>query len=467
MRLKEIDIKKYWVYLFLLFFITVPWLYADYISYTILFFALFAFILYKFDIPKFPLILFIIALLLRIGVVLCIKTPPQSDFLLLYEGSQGVLEGDFSFLNRNYFQKWAYQTGFVLYQSVLLRICNKILFLKLVNCILSSLTVVLVYLTAKEFAGKKAAAWVSLVYCILPFPLTLVTVLTNQIPATFLLYLGIYIIISSKINLNSYIRYLIFALLTAFSNVLRPEGIIPILAVVLFLILTFNKKSIKETCINLLIVVSVYFLTFEMISLLFKITGMSPLGLTNNASYWKFVLGFNHETSGTYSSADMYVIGNEDAAYALIKERIFVPIGQLKELFINKINVFWNSCVLHWSFSYIKSGLYLFGKEFQIKEFVVLLEKATVFAMNIIYAASIYGVFANIRKKVCDYRFLYFMNMVFITFGVYLLIEVQPRYAYNIQPAVFILAALGISAVAKWVEGKKIKFKHIEEGKKR
>ena len=455
MKIKEINIKNCWVYLFLLFFILVPLNYADYISYTVLFFALFAFVLYKFDIPKFPLILFIIALFLRIGVVLRIKTPPQSDFLVLYEASQGVLEGDFSFLDRNYFQKWAYQTGFVLYQSILLRICNKMLFLKLVNCILSTLTVVLVYLIAKEFAGKKAAAFVSIIYCFLPFPFTLVTVLTNQIPATFLIYLGIYIVISSKINLKSYIRYLIFALLTAFSNVLRPEGIIPIVAVVLFLILTFNKKSIKETFINLLIVVLVYFLMFELISILFKATGISPLGLTNNASYWKFVLGFNHETSGSYSSADMYVIGDKEAAYELIKERIFVPIGQLKDLFVNKINKFWNSCALHWSFGYAKSGLYLFGKEFQINDFVRFLEKVNVFAMNIIYVTSIYGVFANIRKKVCDYRFLYLANMVFVTFGVYLLIEVQPRYAYNIQPAVFILAALGISTAAKWIKGKK------------
>lgn len=38
-----------------------------------------------------------------------------------------------------------------------------------------------------------------------------------------------------------------------------------------------------------------------------------------------------------------------------------------------------------------------------------------------------------------------FANQVFVTLGVYLLIEVQARYAYSVQVSVAILAALGLS----------------------
>lgn len=455
MDMRTVNIKKYWVYAFLLFFLTVPLLSAPHISWSGLFLALFIFISYKFKLPKFPIALFIISFVLRAAVVLCIKTPLQSDFSTMYNASQGVLVNDFSFLKDDYFKYWPYQIGFVVYQSILLRICNKILFLKLVNCVLSSLTVVLVYLSAKELAGKKAAAVVSLVYCLLPFPLTLTTVLTNQIPATFLIYLGIYIIISSKLRLNVYIRYTVFSVLAVISNVLRPEGIVPVLSVALFLVLTVKKDNIKKKSINLLIVILVYFVLFKAVSLLFKVTGMSPSGLVNNAPYWKFVLGFNQETGGAYSRSDAVVLGDNEAAYALVKERIMVPVNQLIELFKNKINAFWNSSTVLWSFGYAYSGLYLFGKTFEIVDFCALLEKINVFVMNMAYIFMIFGVFSYNRKKECNYNFLPFMNMVFVTFGVFLLIEVQQRYAYNIQPAVLILAALGVAKSAEWIKAKK------------
>lgn len=452
--MKNIYIKKYGIYIFLFLLGLFSLVTLNYITTTLFVFTVIIFWAYKRNIPFFPIFLFAFAFLLRIIIVLCVKTPPQSDFSVMYRASQDILNNDFGFVNTVYFKNWAYQIGFVFYQSILMRICNNILFLKTVNCLLSALTVVTVYLCAKEIAGKKAAVSVSLVYCVLPFSLTLVTVLTNQIPATLLIYLAIYVIISKELKFNLYIRYFLFAVLCVFSNVLRPEGITVILAVVFSLVLTFNKVRFKQNVINILIVTSVYFLLFKIISHIFKVSGLSPLGLTNNAPYWKFVLGLNYETSGTYSSEDTFVLGNAQAAYSLIKERITMPFSKLAILFCRKINSFWFKTTLDWSFGFASGGLELFGKNFDITGICKWLEKSNTFSMVIIYALSALGTLFGIVKKKINYKFLIFANMMLVTFGAYLLIEVQPRYVYNILPAVFILAAVGLSSVSEVMKSK-------------
>ena len=56
------------------------------------------------------------------------------------------------------------------------------------------------------------------------------------------------------------------------------------------------------------------------------------------------------------------------------------------------------------------------------------------------------------------------VNQIFVTLGVFLLIEVQMRYIHNVQVYVFILAGLGIDLFACWG---KLQLKKIRrEGKK-
>ncbi len=447
--LNKLDLKKLWIYVFLLFFISLPLtMISDSVINAALFFGVCLLIIFKINIPKFPLVLFSFALILRIAIIFIIDTPPQSDFYLLLDASQRLIEGDYSFQEMGYFKLWSYQIGFVLYQSIFLRIWNNIIFLKLINCLFASATTVLVYLIAKEFTSEKASRLVSFIYCVLPFPLVYVTVLTNQFPSSFLIYLGIYILISKKIKLNTHIKHLIFALLLVIANILRPESIIPLVSIAIFLILTLNKTNYKQNLINLAIVLVTYFALSKLVSLLFVITNIAPLGLTNNDSLWKFVLGFNHETAGGYSVADEVYLGNAAAELELIKSRIFVSIEELFDLFEAKIQRFWSGTALDWSLGFCaSSGLTVFGITFRISDDLPELSGMNKWLMVAMYCLVFFGVFKYIKNKDYNNNVLLLINQVFVTFGVYLLIEVQPRYSYHIQICILILAALGISVL--------------------
>ena len=162
---------KAWVWLFLIFFILVVLMSIENaLILAVLFLALLLFINKKFKLKKFPIILFLIALFLRIIICLVVKTEPISDFKALLEASRSINVSDFSFLNSTYFLTWAYQMGFVFYQSLLLKIFDSVLFLKIVNCFITSSICVLIYYIAKEFIKEKYARVVSLFYCFFSIP---------------------------------------------------------------------------------------------------------------------------------------------------------------------------------------------------------------------------------------------------------------------------------------------------------
>lgn len=444
--------------LFLLCFLSVPLtLIGKTFVLALVFLAVCALWAYRWGTQRYALWLFLIALFIRIAVILIVKTPAQQDFYILFDASQRILKSDYSFLDTRYFQLWSYQMGFVFFQSLLLRLWNNILILKLFNCLLSAATTVLVYLIAKEFAGEKSSRMVSLVYCFLPFPLFYVPILSNQFFASFLIYLGIYLFISSKIKLKGWARALILAVLLAFANVLRPESIIPLFSVALYLILTVNKKNFKENLLELAILIAVYFALSRLISMLFSVTGLSPNGLGNNAPHWKFVLGFNHTTQGGYSNADIPYLEDAAAAWAVVKERVLVPIPQLMQLFSAKIKTFWTGSALYWSFNYCKeTGLSLLGFTIGTAGIVSAMTSVSKYLGNILYLLVLIGVLWYIRKEAHNSKILLLINQVFVTFGVYLLIEVQARYSYHVQISVVILSALGVQAVARFLRRKAI-----------
>lgn len=461
MKKRKVDIKNVWVYIFLLFMLLLPLqMIAKSLLLTIIIFTLVIFLCFRFNIPKFPLLLFIFTFITRLVVVFVVDTPPVSDFSILYDASQGIINKDYSFLNSSYFQTWSYQIGFVWVQSLLLRIVNSVTFLQIINCLLSTLTTMLIYLISKEFVSEKSSKVSSVIYAFLPFTLTYVTVLTNQHLSSLLICLSLYVIISNKIKLSDTKKYIISAILLAIANVIRPESIIPLFSIVLFLLLTMNKINFKKNLKNILVTVGTYFCLTLLISSVFQITGLAPEGLKNNDPYWKFVCGFNYESGGRYAAEHVGTIGNFVAEKEIIKKQILVSPLKLTKLFLNKIDVFWLRTTLDWSFHHFY-GKYIilpFGSIY-INNLVNLLSMINNYMMNILYILMIIGVYKYIKKKNYNKNILLLINQVFVTFGVYLLIEVQPRYLYYIQIIVTILASFGIEEILNYLKGKKVKIK--------
>lgn len=461
--LKKMDIKKVWVYIFLLFFVIIILLNIPntfYIALVLL--VVLGLFINKLKIKKYWLFIIIFSFLIRLLIILFIKTPLESDFSILLNASNNILNNDYSFMNTLYFKTWSYQLGFAFIQSLFLRIFNDILFLKIINCIISSFTVLLIYLIAKEFVKEKSAQLVSLIYSVLPFTLTYVTILSNQFLSTFLIYLSFYIIISSKFKLNEKLRYIIAGTLLAFANVIRPESIVALVSIILFLILTMIiKRNYKEKLINITLVTVCYYAVFMFISFMFVISNISEDGLKNNDPYWKFLLGFNHTTNGTYDYNDVQYLNNSDKELEIIKERVFTSPTKLVKLFSNKINIFWNDSDLSWTFGYISNNSVTVGnKEIYVSDITNKLESVNTYLLIILYICVFIGIYLYINKKKYNENIILLINNVFVTFGVFLLIEVQTRYAYNVQVSIAIISALGINEIYNKIKMKKLEVKN-------
>lgn len=395
-------------------------------------------------IKHFGIILFAVSFIIRLIFIIVADFPQVYDFKTLLDASEMFAKGDYSFNSWFHFATWGYQTAFVIYQGVLLKIFHSIFILKLLNVIYSSILVLIVYkLSLKISKNEVSSRIISLLYMIFPFYLFLNSVLLNSHLATLLSYLGIFFIIKEN---TKYKDYLIGSILIALGNIIRPEGIIIVLTLIIFKIITLKKENIKKIIISLLIFLSSYFIICNGSSFLVKASNINPSGLQNKDPLWKFLLGFNYDTCGYYTDDDAVYQINKETEIKEIKRRALENIPRTGKLMVCKVDRFWLSSGLENEMgSFNDKTFNIMGiniKFSMIKNLAINLNKG----INIVVLAlMLLGLIVN-RKSIKN-ETLFLLIMILITFGVYLFIEIQPRYLYFIHISVFALASLGINYI--------------------
>ena len=402
---------------------------------------------------KFIIFIFLFSLILRIGVILVIDTPVISDFKTMLDASLEIVNKTDHYKTMPYFLLWGYQMGHVLYQSILLSIINSITFLKVVNAIVTSLTVVMIYVIGKKIANEKAAEIISIIYSIFLFPLLLNTVLTNQLLPMLLILIAIYLWITKKKEKK--IMAILIGLLLGFSNMLRSETIVILFAFFLYTIFLMIKKEHKKVLImNLAIIILTYFILTTSSSFLLKATNISPSGLDNKNTAWKFLEGLNIESQGRYSEEDasIYATSEEKTKEELVK-RIKEDWQQYPILFLKKIKILWFNSDLSWQLGYIKD-----------QDKILL---PTAINQVFIYFFIIMSLFSSITlfKKNYKKEQILIILILLVYFGVYLGIEVMPRYAYSIQIFESLLAVITLGYMIDQKKENKVGEKHAKTRK--
>ena len=417
---------------------------------------------YKFDIPKFGIFIFLMALILRIAIVILFDTPIISDYSVMFNTAKEIVSGNLNVAaNSEYMLRWGYQMGYTLFMSLLLLVFNNALFIKIVNCIFTALIVLLIYLISKEITNKKMARIISLIYMVFPFPLLFNTVLSNQHISSFLFLLAIYILISKKFKeMHSNKKYALAGVCLAVGNIIRPEAIVFITSILLFLILTTKKENWVNACKRFGVLILVYLVITMSSSFIAVKTGISPSGFKNTEPLWKFTVGLNPETKGDYNGKLSEQFNKESNEKHL--ERLFdYSIGSLTELpslFMYKAQHFWLESDLGWSL------FYLSGK--QVNAFGVKISDDTIinlfYSLNqlIIYTVFIFALISIfIKRRNTSNIQLLFLIILFVYFGVYLLIESTPRYAYTAQIFLFLMSTYAVEYCLDYLDLKKKKIK--------
>lgn len=414
---------------------------------------------YKLKIPKFAVLLFAVSFIVRMLVIIIFQPPIESDFAVLYEMSKSLLNKDMSYTETGYLLSWGYQIGFIFFQTILLKICDSVFFLKIVNCIFAAGINTLLYLILKEFVNEKAAKFTSLLFMVYLHPMFLTTVLTNQHSSAFFIVLGLYIMVSSKLDnkINTYLRYAIVATLIAIGNILRPEGIVFIFSIILFLIIGIKKGNIKKIITSILIILITYYAIMNVASVAFKATGLSKNGLENTNPLWKFVLGFNYETRGAYSEEDCQYINDKEKELEVILDRtIRTSPLEILGLFKDKAIVFWTGTGLYWSINYLSDeNVNIFGRECNgiIVSRLLLNYNSQIY--TVAFWLSVLGAAALLlRRNYKNNKVTLFGIITLVYFGVYLLIEIQNRYTYLPRVILFVLVGIGVETLVEFIKKK-------------
>ena len=390
-------------------------------------------------------------------VILVIDAQPVQDFNTMYMAAQELAQGGRNYLDNIYFYNWAYQTGFVYYESVLLRLFGSGQFsLQVMNAVWMGGIGALVSVIAHRLLPRREAVCAAVLYAVYPAPYFLAAVLTNQHLATFLLYLAVWFLMrKEKLSLTG---GALAGLCMALGNIMRPIAVVLILAVLCWrsirLLLRGGKEWKKEILKAGSIVVS-YFLVFSLASGMIVWSGINPQGLTNNQPMWKFVLGFNQESDGSWNRSDYenyLMLPTEEAEEAMrevVRERLSVGPAALAKLAVRKSAVMWGAPeYMFWGFGHL-DGEKSVGP-LTVRQCTRLLATGDKGVYIAIFTLSLLGVLTLLKNGTKAGNGALLLTFLLCGYyAVHLIVEVQSRYRYFLIPTVCLLAGYGMTVVRK------------------
>lgn len=403
----------------------------------------------KIKVKRFWILLLVVSFLIRLAAIVVFNFPQTTDFKLMYECALKFVNHDFSWNSTPYFMMWPYQSGFVVYEGLLLKLINNIYFLKVLNIIYESLLVVLIYYFSRRFVKDESARVAAILFTVYPYNIYLGTTLANHHIATILSYLGIVFLLSRK---KKPYYFIVAGILIGLSNVLRPEGIIIIFSYLLFMIFNLKKDNFKKEVLGFLILLVSYGGINLICSNLIILSGVNKDGLKNTNPLWKFVLGFNGDSCGYYDSNDEVYLNDKDKELEVIKERL--NPSNVGRLVLCKTNIMWLSNKIDVKDSSYDKAYYIGNIKIKFNDLANVVSLTNHYIFLFVMVMMILGVFKN-RKDIINNESLFFLIMVVVAYFVFLLIEIQPRYLYLIHPSIFILSAYGIEEILKKIKLKK------------
>ena len=383
---------------------------------------------------KFLLFLFFVSLLLRIFMVFMIDVPVNSNYKMMYDASLELISHTGSYKSCLYFFTFGYQLGYVFFQSILLSIVNSVLFLKIVNCVTSSFTIVFIYLISKELSNKKAASIISIIYSIFLFPLLFPSLLSNQILSMLLVLLAIYLWIRQK--RITVFRSIVIGILLVIAEVLQRDIFIIVIGFVFYLVfLIINNKEKKMLFLSMMCIVSTFIILLVTTSYVFKVTGISPNGLANKNPAWRVLEGVHVSSNGRIQEDDFKYLGSVEKTKKELNRRIREDYLDFPKLFLNKIKTIWFSSDI---------GRFLDdNKEEEEIQFYIMINQFFVYFFFIMSLLSVITIFKKIYKSP-----QIFISFILVSYFIYyLIVEVTPEYAYSLQILEAVLASITLGYI--------------------
>lgn len=406
------------------------------------------------------LILISMLFIFLIVALIWLKLVPQtqvSDFKTFWTKAPKALAGKsiFSYDN-DYFAKWAYQTGFLVYVMTVVKIFGEHVFaIQFLNIIYQVLILYLTYLISMQIFNKVKVARLTVFVLMIDLDwFALNSQADNQYIGMLLFMLTFYLIMQDK-----YWTYILAGLTLAIGSIVRPIGPVVIAGIIvyglLYLFISKGKFSWMEI-VKVVITLVIYQMIFSGASLAIKNSGLNSYGLTNRDSEWKFVVGLDANSSGSYDQGmvnrfDLKASRNKMSAkeYKVIHENVNnlnATHGWLK--------LFWQKNRTLWAGRSMAIDFTGFDTIHSLK-MTNLVKLLGYMGSVILIVFSWIGSIRLFRLKLDNNKIFLVILPLMAYAVVQLLIEVQGRYRLEFLPIVAILAGLGLYSCCDFIKLKR------------
>lgn len=396
------------------------------------------------------LIILSLAFFVRIIWIFTVTTQPFSDFGLMFKCGDNFAKGEYwIFKGTSYMGRFTHLTAFTIYLGLIQKyFTNALLTIKIINVILSTINIYLIYLISNElFDSKEKALWVSLISCLFPPFIFYNSVTCSENIAMPFFLLSVYLFILAVKSKKSPIWLLFAGAVLSIGNIFRFVGIVFLIAYIVYLIIYWNKKRLILSCSLVLVsfIIPLYMANSVLISL--GITEY-PLWRGSEPNITSVLKGTNIEANGMWNEEDSHIpiLYNYDykavekASKEIIVERLTkTPVPKLVLFYIKKFT-------MQWSIGDF-SAIYWSTTKVNIENIASKLSRLAPFYSQLYYIAMVALCWLGLFYK--EYRtknkVINLFYIIFCGYGLfYLLTEMQTRYAYIVSWIFPILSYLGI-----------------------
>lgn len=374
-------------------------------------------------------------------MILTYDTQPCSDYAAIWETACQYAKGDYTagLQPDNYMYYFNWQIGIAFFESLIIRVFGEnFAVLKILNAMLVMVMNYCMYRMCKRRAGREVACYAYALSTLHMAWFLSIPQLTNH-HVTILLAFLIYCLLESK----SPVKWAAAGLISAILNIIRPYGIIFVLAAGCLAVYRMLKaksgRELRSWIIGIVGFVVLYYLQTVLCNQFFRTIGANAGNITEaNIPYYKFQKGL-YGGGGAYLGLQEvgfdYAVYNQNMRTELIEMITRQPLTVVKFV-LNKM------CRYLGMFDYQFEMTYNHDVEFYTQYPVRALYSTSWFQYLVLLLLALYGLKKYKRHQVDIYSIFFIGNTL-----IYLFIEAFSSYRFESYVFLIYLAAYGLYGI--------------------
>lgn len=391
------------------------------------------------------------AFVLRLLWAFFVQVPPASDYQYYYEIAAAFAQGA-PLPHQEYIALFPHAMGYPYILSLIFRIFGvKTLYAALFNVVLSTGTVWLAYLAARNFSDHKTAITCSILLAVMPNMIALVSLVSAETLYCFLI--SAFLFFFSWMVKRKQFRWYDFALLglcCAAANFIRPVTVLVVLAVIFYCVCFCKKNLRKQNLIACTVLAVAFFVGLQVLHL--ESRQLTGLNIAQEYSGYNLFVGMNPASGGAWNQADYDLAFDlarqtspQQAQSSLKKEafqRAFKdPLATLR-LIVKKQATIWGED----GYGFWWNRICLKGGDPQAQDgYLYQLEAVSNAFYLLLLAGAVFGLLGLAREKSFS-PMIFLVLLILAGIAAFSFVEAQSRYRFFLMPAYTALSAYGLLA---------------------